>query len=522
MRLAVPLLAALALPLPVLSTTIRVPADQPSIQQGIDAATFGDTVLCAPGIHLALSEIRFGGRPLLLTSEQGAQATIIQGTNGRVLNINQQEGQGTIVRGFTIKGGGTNFYGGGILCDGTSPTVIACVITECSASSGGGIGAINGGSPTFLNCEISHCHTSNGSGGGLFCQGSAPQFTTCTFSENTTSRHGGGVHCLSPGASFIECTFSRNWTLNGGKGAGVYLDACSPTIIGCTFYANTCYGGPGAGLYGSSPTLITIRDCLFKENAAIQGHGGGAFVESSPSWFVGCSFFGNAAVGGVGAGMALSSSSCTLDHCTFWGNTSLLGAGIGLMLNATAAAANTIIALSTKGTAVFCGDISTATFTCGDIWGNHGGDWVGCIASQIGVNGNMHEDPQFCDPDGGEFTISSESPCAPEHSPAGCGLIGALPVACGVTDVADSPLAVDLRLTVTPNPVRGIARFEAGHAAPFSQLSIFDSQGRVVEQLTGENGHWEWTPGSAVPAGVYFAIPESAVDLEPVKFLHLR
>jgi hypothetical protein len=56
----------------------------------------------------------------------------------------------------------------------------------------------------------------------------------------------------------------------------------------------------------------------------------------------------------------------------------------------------------------------------------------------------------------------------------------------------------------------------------FSELNIFDSQGRLVEQLTGREGHWEWTPDS-VPAGVYFVMPGGgALGAEPVKFLYLR
>ena len=34
----------------------------------------------------------------------------------------------------------------------------------------------------------------------------------------------------------------------------------------------------------------------------------------------------------------------------------------------------------------------------------------------------------------GDYTIHADSPCAPEHA-GDCGLIGALPVGCGVTAV---------------------------------------------------------------------------------------
>jgi hypothetical protein len=92
-----------------------------------------------------------------------------------------------------------------------------------------------------------------------------------------------------------------------------------------------------------------------------------------------------------------------------------------------------------------------------------------------------------------------------------------------VTDVADSPSAIKMRLTVMPNPVRGSARFEMGNPPRAATLDIFDSQGRLIEQLISQEGHWEWAPGSSVPAGVYFAVPGAALGAgEGVKFLYLR
>jgi hypothetical protein len=44
-------------------------------------------------------------------------------------------------------------------------------------------------------------------------------------------------------------------------------------------------------------------------------------------------------------------------------------------------------------------------------------------------------DPLFCDPDSGDLTVSSESPCLPANS-LGCGLIGALGQGCGVVSIA--------------------------------------------------------------------------------------
>jgi hypothetical protein len=60
-------------------TTIRVPADQPTIQSAINGATNGDMVLVAPGTYF--ENINFGGKAINVTSESGPQATIIDGGN---------------------------------------------------------------------------------------------------------------------------------------------------------------------------------------------------------------------------------------------------------------------------------------------------------------------------------------------------------------------------------------------------------------------------------------------------------
>jgi hypothetical protein len=49
------------------------------------------------------------------------------------------------------------------------------------------------------------------------------------------------------------------------------------------------------------------------------------------------------------------------------------------------------------------------------------------------VEDNIFKNPILCAPETGDFRISIHSPCAPEHSPAGCGLIGAWEPACDIT-----------------------------------------------------------------------------------------
>lgn len=62
---------------------------------------------------------------------------------------------------------------------------------------------------------------------------------------------------------------------------------------------------------------------------------------------------------------------------------------------------------------------------CSDVFASTGGDGL----CGIDASGDFSVDPLFCNPANGDYTIRSDSPCAPP-AVTGCGLVGALPLAC--------------------------------------------------------------------------------------------
>lgn len=141
----------------------------------------------------------------------------------------------------------------------------------------------------------------------------------------------------------------------------------------------------------------------------------------------------------------LDDGSCSADitNCTFLGNAGYSsidgGAAISLHDTGQIAVNNSVLAfqvgpLPAIDESTWGVDRDVPLLSCCDIYGNEGGDWVGVIADEYGINGNISEDPLFCDHPGGDYTLSCASPCAPENNPD-CGLIGAWPVACGASPV---------------------------------------------------------------------------------------
>lgn len=206
--------------------------------------------------------------------------------------------------------------------------------------------------------------------------------------------------------SVLESVTIRNGYVTGRKtGAGILCgEGSSPTIRNCILLDNNASGGGGGGIscLASSPL---IERCIFAHNAADQAGGAVLAREGAQPTIASCTLFGNRAPAGRGAGIYLSSpATIRLDRC--------------------------IIVESVDGEAVCCDPESALPILeCCDLYGNAGGDWGGCIADQLGVNGNISGDPLFCDPSCLDFHVQVESPCSPEGNPI-CGLIGAEPVGC--------------------------------------------------------------------------------------------
>lgn len=271
---------------------------------------------------------------------------------------------------------------------------------------------------------------------GLFCEaGASPTIDNCIIEYNTAASRGGGVsvHNLSS-PTFTGCII--RWNIATTDGGGVRCYHASPTFVGCEIYGNHAED-EGGGVYLNATSSPTFSDCLISSNNADTG-GGGLYVrETSEPVLDGCTIIGNSTYGDGGGLYLRDSSHARLDGCTLWGNTGDVGSGISAYSSSWPVIGNTIISYGQDGQAVFCETGAGATLTCCDIWDNDGGNWVGFIAAQAGIDGNFEVDPGFCGASGGDYTLQASSFCAEENNP-GCGQIGAWPIGCaGGTWIVD-------------------------------------------------------------------------------------
>ncbi len=190
-------------------------------------------------------------------------------------------------------------------------------------------------------------------------------------------------------------------------------------------------GFVGRGVNADHKSRALLRSCVFSHNRAGSDGGGAVFAEYdfTEVAFEQCTFIGNCAYSG-GALRLEDNVRAVIRNCTFSGNWSRPLASWGGALwcgrSVDVTIENTIVAFSSRGAGIACrtDPRPVVELSCCDVYGNVGGDWVGQIAEQRGINGNIWGDPGFCDTLNGNFAIQASSPCMADDL-LGCGLIGA-------------------------------------------------------------------------------------------------
>ena len=307
-----------------------------NIQDAIDAAVAGDSVIVSNGIYNSRTRAMNGGttnrvainKALTVQSFSGPAVTVITGSlfpaypadlNVRCVYLTN----GATLFGFTLTNGGTgvtgnaisNQSGGGAWCESGVVIISNCVFVGNNAKQYGG-GAFRG---TLINCRLTNNSANYGggaasntlvncaiigntnlypyaiNGGGAF----ASLLNNCVISGNGASASGGAVAF----GTLSNCLVIGNTAATNGGGS--YYS----TVYSCTFSNNSA--GSGGGVFGG-----VINDSLISSNRA-SNSGGGAYSNVLND----CILVTNYALLGGGADFSV------LSNCTVVKNSAPLGGG---------------------------------------------------------------------------------------------------------------------------------------------------------------------------------------------------
>ena len=257
------------------STIINIPDDYSTIQEGINVAVNGDTVLVADGTYTGAfnRELTWDGneKHLTIKSENGPEYSLIDCQNsGRAFSFIETNQDSTDrIEGFTLINGyisaGWEVYGGGsICCYNASPIIINNIIRNNTVdeANGGAIFLYNSNSKVIGNNIKHNIATYSGfpgacSGGGIYINSGSVVIKDNTIKNNHTisidhesSAMGGGIFAYSAEVIIANNLIYNNGAHSGGFGSiggGISLVYCTneSKIINNTIFYNFAENGSG-------------------------------------------------------------------------------------------------------------------------------------------------------------------------------------------------------------------------------------------------------------------------------------
>lgn len=143
------------------------------------------------------------------------------------------------------------------------------------------------------------------------------------------------VYAPGAGTTAVIDGFTIRDGYSDDSGAGIYIDAGSPTIVNCTITNNRAWGGAGLVAWNPGQGATTLRDCVFEGNTAAGGGGGavGVYLKGSRLEAERCFFRDNTAA--WGGAVSSTDSVVRLTSCVLSGNQSTAQNGGAIDVNNT-------------------------------------------------------------------------------------------------------------------------------------------------------------------------------------------
>ncbi len=248
----------------LVSDTIRVPFDSPTIQAGINAVLPGGVVVVGPGVYS--ENLNLGSKSLTLVSSDGSATTIISSpvvtqsaptfefvdssfvftqlgrssAVGPVITLLPGSGSGIVIDGFTIDGGNSVT---GLVCEGSDPTIQNCEFRNCFGVKDGGAMWFNFCAPKVLN-NVFHDNVTPISGSSVFVRlgvGNGTAVVTGNTMFNNTSGNGPAVSLIEGDDALVSYNLAYNNIATAGstRRGAIYVRGADINIHNNTVDGNT-------------------------------------------------------------------------------------------------------------------------------------------------------------------------------------------------------------------------------------------------------------------------------------------
>ncbi len=267
-------------PDPCLPRVLRVPSEFQTLESALAAASPRDTVRLAPGTYSGSSyrELTVDGNELVITSEQGPQATILDcGGRGRAFIVGGREDSRVRIDGLTIRNGrafsigGSKGMGGAILVTTGNNVISNCILEDSFSSDlGGAVAALN----TELSIvdsdirgNVADRQIHSGNGGGIYADESLLDIRRTNMSANVGDS-GGGIYAEETDIRIVDCLLSGNFSRNSG--GAMSLRRCSIQVERCTIAGNRA-SVRGGGILTNSSRGTRVFDSVIWGNGARFG-----------------------------------------------------------------------------------------------------------------------------------------------------------------------------------------------------------------------------------------------------------
>jgi len=351
------------------ATIINIPADHPTIQEGINASVNADTVLVQPGTYI--ENINYNGKNITLASSfltmqdtSYISQTIIDGNqNGSVVTFENEEDSTAVLIGFTITNGSSNTGGGIVSGSYSNPSLKNLIITNNFADNWGGGLFLAGSNLNIEDLVITNNFTDHWAS-GLFIAGSNMHLENIIINNNNNQ----GMFAFGENMLMQNCEISNN------IGAGIIFDGCSYfTLNNVTISENS-----GDGSHFSSCSNLELKNI-----AVVNNTSQGIYSHNSDICFINTTITNNYGGGIYGT----NNSNLILINCIMYNDYPY-----EVYFN------NNL-------------PINHMTVSHSDIEGGNEAMVNGHSGVVSWLEGNIDSDPLFVDPDYGDFHLQNSSPC---------------------------------------------------------------------------------------------------------------